>query len=117
VLEAHAMQKLRLRLEKGGVLSLAGIHPSAQAFFCFLLKELFPERTVLAIVDGVKTQESFQQDLETWLALKGGGKKNQAERPLYYSAWEVLPHDSRLPHADVISERLETLVALSSSQR
>jgi transcription-repair coupling factor (superfamily II helicase) len=30
----------------------------------------------------------------------------------FYPAWEILPHESRLPHADVISERLETLVAL-----
>jgi len=33
-------------------------------------------------------------------------------QPLFYPAWEVLPGDARLPHADVISERLETLVAL-----
>jgi transcription-repair coupling factor len=34
-------------------------------------------------------------------------------QPLFYPAWEVLPGDARLPHADVISERLETLVALT----
>jgi transcription-repair coupling factor (superfamily II helicase) len=34
-------------------------------------------------------------------------------QPLFYPAWEVLPHEVRLPHADVISERLETLVALT----
>ena len=32
---------------------------------------------------------------------------------LFYPAWEVLPHEARLPHADVISERLETLVTLT----
>jgi transcription-repair coupling factor (superfamily II helicase) len=31
---------------------------------------------------------------------------------LFYPAWEILPHETRLPHADVISERLETLEAL-----
>jgi transcription-repair coupling factor (superfamily II helicase) len=31
---------------------------------------------------------------------------------LFYPEWEVLPHESRLPHVDVVSERLETLVAL-----
>ena len=33
-------------------------------------------------------------------------------RSFFYPAWEILPHESKLPHADVISERLETLVAL-----
>ncbi len=55
------------------------------------------------VAEGVKTQESFQQDLETWIAA----------RPLFFPSWEVLPNESRLPHADVIAERLETLVALS----
>ena len=34
-------------------------------------------------------------------------------RPLFYPAWEVLPHEGKLPHADTISDRLQTLVALS----
>jgi transcription-repair coupling factor (superfamily II helicase) len=83
-------------------------------------------------------QESAQQDLTTWLALAGevqspksnvqsqaseSGIQDHASRlthhassppqPLFYPAWEVLPHEVRLPHADVISERLETLVALT----
>ncbi len=48
-------------------------------------------------------QESFQQDLETWLGAP----------PLFYPAWEIFPHEGKLPHADVISDRLQTLVALS----
>ena len=31
---------------------------------------------------------------------------------LFFPAWETLPHEDKLPHADVISERLETLVVL-----
>ncbi len=38
-------------------------------------------------------------------------------RPLFYPAWEILPHEDRLPHADVIGERLETLVALLGRAR
>ena len=34
----------------------------------------------------------------------------------FYPSWEVLPHETRLPHADVISERLETLVHLTQHQ-
>ena len=30
--------------------------------------------------------------------------------------WEVLPHEDKLPHADVISERLETLQALAGQK-
>ncbi|MEQ2007589.1 MAG: transcription-repair coupling factor [Limisphaerales bacterium] len=33
---------------------------------------------------------------------------------LFFPAWETLPHEDKLPHADVISERLETLVALAA---
>ncbi len=35
---------------------------------------------------------------------------------LFFPAWETLPHEDKLPHADVISERLETLVALAVKQ-
>jgi len=38
-------------------------------------------------------------------------------RLFFYPAWETLPHESRLPHADVISERLETLIALSDNSQ
>jgi transcription-repair coupling factor (superfamily II helicase) len=34
-------------------------------------------------------------------------------QPLFYPSWEVLPNDVRLPHSDVISERLEMLVTLT----
>ncbi len=79
------------------------------------------------VVDSLKTQESFQQDLETWL---GQGRAEKAEgttdqplnsnftfRPLFYPAWEIFPHEGKLPPADVIAERLETLVALSAESK
>jgi len=76
------------------------------------------------VADNLKTQESFQQDLETWFALPlPGAAAPRAtvrptvlpapHRPLFYPDWEILPHESKLPHADVVSERLETLVALT----
>src|SRR5262249_55430705 len=34
---------------------------------------------------------------------------------LFYPPWEILPHEAKLPHVDVISDRLETLVALTHS--
>jgi transcription-repair coupling factor (superfamily II helicase) len=127
-------------MEKGGVLSFPGVATAAQPFFAALLRRLFPERTVVVVTEGLKTQESFQQDLTTWFSEeskvqspKSKVEKNEASErqaasddsvhaarstqhaPLFYPAWEILPHESRLPHADVISERLETLVALASS--
>ncbi len=36
---------------------------------------------------------------------------------MFYPAWEVLPHEGKLPHADVISERLQTLVALAGQPK
>ncbi|HZF01548.1 MAG TPA: transcription-repair coupling factor [Methylomirabilota bacterium] len=101
------MQSLARRLEDGGALSFSGVAASAQPFFAALLQKVFPKRTIVVITENLKTQESFQQDLETWLG----------SAPLFYPAWEVFPHEGKLPHADVISDRLQTLVALSSGSK
>ena len=105
----------------------SGICSGAQPYLAILVRSFFPERTLVAVTDGLKTQESFLQDAETWLAFASGarGSKPAAEqrfgqqlpndRPLFYPAWEILPHESKLPHADVISERLETLVRLNDN--
>ena len=77
---------------------------SAQPFFAALLQKLFPQRTIVVVTEGLKAQESFHQDLETWLG----------SSPLFYPPWDVLPQDGKLPHADVISDRLQTLVALTN---
>ena len=72
----------------------------------------FPERPIIVVTESLRSQEVFQQDLQTWCrSLPGEGRK-----PLFYPAWEVLPHEARLPHVDVISERLETLVALRAGK-
>ena len=86
----------------------------------------------------LKTQESFLQDLETWLAIAStvhspqskvgdapssifhppslaAPKESEGESPLFYPPWEILPHEGKLPHADIISDRLQTLVALSDN--
>ena len=87
------------------MLSLESISPGAQPFFAALLAHLFPERTIVAVTDSLRSQEVFQQDIETWV----GETK-------FFPSWEILPHESRLPHADVISERLGTLIALSQGR-
>jgi len=75
----------------------------------------------------LKTQENFQQDLETWLQLesKAPGPKSKVESQppssnsqlLFYPAWEIFPHEGKLPHADVISDRLQTLVTLAGNSK
>jgi len=101
---APAAQSLVRRLEPGGVLSCPGVCASAQPFFTALLSRLFPQHTLVIVAPDLKTQERTQQDLETWLG----------HSPLYYPPWESLPHEGKLPHADVISDRLQTLMQLSA---
>src|SRR5712671_1875383 len=123
VLEVPAVQALARRLEQGGVLSCSGISPTAQPFFAALLRSLLPRRPILIVTEGLKTQELVHQDISTWLQFEPRSRRGkEADSPmpssassprqlradaLFYPAWEILPHDSRLPHADVISERLE----------
>jgi transcription-repair coupling factor (superfamily II helicase) len=117
------MQTLLRRLEKGGALSCAGVSEAAQPFLAALLPRLVPGRPIVVVTDGLKTQESFQQDIETWLGFMedpkvidavGNHPASVKRRPFFYPAWEILPHEAKLPHADVISERLETLIALGA---
>ena len=119
------MQTLAWRVESGGALPFSGVAASAQPFVAALLRQLFPRQPIVVVADNLKTQESFQQDMETWWhaasgqLLAGSADAHASAQPaslgslLFYPAWGILPHEGKLPHADVISERLETLVALS----
>ena len=118
VSKTPAVQALARRLERGGALSCAGVATPAQPFLAAVLHRIFPGRPIVVVTDGLKTQESIQQDLETWLASKAEARSPKLEasipQPLFYPAWEVLPHEGRLPHLDVISDRLQTLMALAA---
>src|SRR2546423_1664196 len=70
--QTPAVQSLQRRLEQGGVLSCAGVSQSAQPFLAALLRHLFPKRPVVIVVAGLKAQESFQQDVTTWLRVASG---------------------------------------------
>ncbi len=132
------MQSLVRRLENGGVLSKAGVCQAAQPFLAALLQKIFPGRPIVVVADGLRTQEGFLQDLETWQAIPStvhspqskvgdapssifhppslaAPKESEGESPLFYPPWEILPHEGKLPHADTISDRLQTLVALSNN--
>jgi transcription-repair coupling factor (superfamily II helicase) len=128
ILKSPAVQHLAQRLENGGVLTCARVSQAAQPFFAVLLQTIFPQRPIVIVTGNLKTQESFQQDLETWLSLESTTQSPQSKAGevsfsnlpaspllLFYPPWDVLPHEGRLPHADTISDRLETLVALNQN--
>ena len=103
------MQAVAQRVETGGALSFSGVAAAAQSFLGAVLARCFPDRPLVIISDTLKTQELLLQDFGTWSRTAG------LSRPaLFYPGWEILPQEDRLPHSDVISDRLETLVALSA---
>ena len=111
--KAPAVQSLAQRLEDGGALSFSGIAAPAWPFVAALLRKNFPDRPIVAITENLKAQESFLQDLETWLNVD-----SKSPAPLlFFPEWEVFPHEGKLPHSDVISDRLQTLVTLSDNAR
>jgi transcription-repair coupling factor (superfamily II helicase) len=124
VAQTPAAQALLRRVEEGGVVSCGSVDASAHPFFAALLRHLFPSRLLVVVADGLKSQEVIHQDLSTWLRLPEATIAEHAQAaleprasrlaPLFYPAWETLPHEGTLPHADVISERLETLVTLAN---
>ncbi|MDB6024438.1 MAG: mfd [Verrucomicrobiales bacterium] len=103
-----AVHELQQRVKNGGALSFPAVCSAAQPFVAGLLRHQFPNRPIVLVMSGLKTQELAQQDVETWSQLAG-----IEARPLFYPAWEILPHESKLPHVDAISDRLQTLVTLS----
>jgi len=124
VASTPAVQSLRERVEKGEPLSLNAVSSAAHPFLAVLLSWLFPDRPIIVVAQNLTTQETFQQDIQTWLSQLPSSNPNpnpnlnpnpnpNPPSSLFYPSWEVLPHEARLPHVDVISERLETLVALS----
>jgi transcription-repair coupling factor (superfamily II helicase) len=120
VANAPAAQALLRRVESGDPLSLDGISVAAQPFLIALLGNKFPQRTIIAITAGLKAQENFHQDLTTWANVQSSKSKAQSSAssaPLFFPAWDILPHEAKLPHVDVISERLETLVSLAGESK
>jgi transcription-repair coupling factor (superfamily II helicase) len=117
ITQAPGVQSLARGLEHGGALSCTGVSTPAQPFVAALLHRRFPGRQTVVVTANLKLQEWFQQDLETWLNTTAISPQppNPRRQTLFYPAWEILPHETRLPHADVIAERLETLIALKPS--
>ncbi|HEX9048436.1 MAG TPA: DEAD/DEAH box helicase, partial [Verrucomicrobiae bacterium] len=112
LLQAPAVQALARRVEHGGALSFSGMAAVAQPFLAAVLQKLLPRHSFVIVTENLKAQENFQQDIETWLQVARASDSAPATA-FFYPAWEMLPHEGKLPHADVISERLQTLAALA----
>ncbi len=113
IVKTPAVQALARRLEDGGALACAGVCASGRPFFAALLRNIFPTRPIVIVAPDLKTQENFLQDLETWIAQLPSANFHL----LFYPAWEIFPHEEKLPHADVISDRLQTLIALAGESK
>ena len=110
IIASSAGQELVKRIAQGGTLSCGGVDLAGWAHLGAVLGGQ-TRRPVVLLTSRLKQQETLQQDVETWLGLL------QSEVPArFYPDWEVLPHEDKLPHADVISERLETLQALAGQK-
>ena len=125
LLNAPAVQPLRQRVEQGGALSLAGVTAAAQPLIAALLQQWFPGRPILIVTEALRAQEQFQQDLETWLGIEARQNETSTAQPsplntqpraLFFPDWEILPHEDKLPHLEVISDRLKTLMALADGR-
>ena len=94
---------IRRRLEVGDFLSLNSLADAGKPFAVALLSQI-SHRPVLVVTDGLKSQETFFNDLQTFLPAAQ-----------FYPAWETLPHEDKLPHADTIADRLKALGKLDAS--
>ena len=110
--ESPVFQPLIKNEEKGELLSLDGVCQGGEAFITGVLAQIHPRRPVVVVCPTVQTQEQVHQELETWMP-RLAKRSAKADVPQFFPAWDVLPHESRLPHADVLSERLETLIHLA----
>ncbi len=124
VLETPAIHQLVEGVEQGGALAFGGICAGAQSFLCAALNHRLARPMVL-VTTGRRAQEIIQQDLETWLAcLASTSIESEVAAPAaaghskgknvtwFYPAWESLPHEGKLPHVDVISDRLMAILRL-----
>ncbi|MGA2140017.1 MAG: hypothetical protein ABSH14_14260, partial [Verrucomicrobiia bacterium] len=93
---------IKRRLDAGDFLSLNSVADAAKPFAVSLLSQI-SRRPVLVVTDGLKSQEAFFNDLQTLLP----GVQ-------FYPAWETLPHEDVLPHANTIADRLKTLTNLTA---
>ena len=118
-------EALRASLGVSGENVETNLASSSWSFLAALLHRLESKVPILLVTSGAKHQENLHQDLQTWqnwLAARPNQKPKAKQKgtafecppPAFFPAWESLPHETKLSHVDVISERLETLMALQA---
>ncbi len=118
---APAFQKWVSCAVGGGVVEVDRLAESSHALLAALISREQPGRPVVLLTGTLKTQERVHADLTTWFNVAGhretAGKDSHLRvAPRFFPAWDVLPRERKLPHSDIISERLETLVSLLSPE-
>ncbi len=99
---------------EGSVLPLDGVDPSAAPFLADQLRRL-GRYSLLAVNGGARNQELFHQDMLSWSSLDS--KNSNSNGIYYFPSWEVLPEEERLPEAETLGERLQTLIGLRGLRR
>lgn len=112
---SELVASLRSELANSEALEHADLASSSWAFLAALIHRIEPMAPVLMVSPGLKQQEGLHQDLQTWLAWLGDASRetkttDSPETPEFFPAWETLPHEAKLSHADVISERILSLI-------
>ena len=101
MLESPVIPPLKRRLDAGDFLSLNSLADAGKPFLTAVLAQI-SNRPLLVITDGLKSQEAFFNDLQTFLPAAQ-----------FYPAWETLPHEDQLPHVATIADRLKVLSSLT----
>ena len=102
--------------EQGALLSLNDVSSGSEAFLIAVISQLLTTHPILVVCPTVQIQEQIHEELRTWLQYLTK-RDFKASDPQFFPAWDVLPHESRLPHADVLSERLDTLIYLTKTKK
>lgn len=88
----------------------SGVHPGGWGYLLGKWAIEDRDRHVVAVCGGAREQERLIENLMSAMQILGDEKSNREESAQYYPSWEVLPHENRLPHSDVISDRLSVLM-------
>ncbi|MEI6082815.1 MAG: transcription-repair coupling factor [Verrucomicrobiota bacterium] len=83
-------------------MSLNSLADAGKPFAVALLAQI-SNRPILIVTNGLKAQELFFNDLQTF--------QPDAQ---FFPAWETLPHEDKLPHAATIADRLKALAKLDA---
>lgn len=100
------------------IIKLEGIDRAGFCFIAAYIHSRFPERDILVVLENAREQETIFNDFTTWqkaLSFNSNTHRTSLEdnpEPLFFSAWDVLPDDGRLPGVDSLSDRLSTISKL-----